>query len=157
MEKNLKILGIHGSIYHICRKTSLMGSLKYDTSSGLVRCLYCGEPIKQAGGRPDRKFCSTSCKNNYHNANRHLESRRYHDRITRILESNYYILNRLVKLGVSSIDRYTLNELEFNFQFSTSYCKLGHRQHYACFEIEYDLTPTRVINIMNFMDKVQGE
>ena len=116
------------------------------------RCLYCGKQILPNLGRPDRKFCCQDCKNKYHNAGRRQVARRYHDRVSRILESNNLILRHLLTMGVHSIDRGTLVALRFNFEYATSYCKLGHRQHYTCYEIHYDLTPSRVINIENILD-----
>jgi len=127
-------------------------SPKYKLEEKVPRCMYCGAVISLASGRPDRKFCSPECKNAFHNANRKLTTSHYHDRVFRMLENNYSILKHLLAMGVTSIDRRTLRELHFNQEYSTSYCKLGHRHHYTCFEIHYDITPTRAINIENILD-----
>lgn len=127
-------------------------SPKYRLEEKLPRCLNCGEVISLGEGRPDRKFCSNECKNAFHNANRKISRQHYHDRIYRVLEANCAILKHLLAMGVTSIDRRTLRELHFNQEFTTSYSKIGHRCHYTCFEMHYDLTPTRVINIENILD-----
>lgn len=128
-------------------------SPKYKLEDNVPRCLYCGEVLSISSGRPDRKFCSIECKNGYHNSIRKVSTRHYHDRICRMLENNFSILKHLLAMGVTSIDRRTLRELHFNHELSTSYSKIGHRNHYTCFEIHYDLTPTRVINIENILDQ----
>lgn len=132
-------------------------SQKYNLEEKLPHCLYCGAPITSATGRPDRKFCSQECKNAFHNANRKVTTRHYHDRVYRILENNYAILKHLLAMGVNSIDRRTLRELHFNQEYTTSYTKIGHRHHYTCFEIHYDITPTRAIHIENILDNQPGQ
>lgn len=134
------------------RKKDLPMSHKYDTESKVSHCLQCGTAILPMTGRQDRKFCCQDCKNRWHNESRKYARRRYHDRVSRILENNNSILRHLLTMGVTSVDRRTMVELCFNFEYSTSYCKLGRRQHYTCFEIHYDLTPSRIINIESTLD-----
>ena len=129
-------------------------SHKYDNSTTVPRCLQCGTPIVAMTGRQDRKFCCQDCKNRWHNSHRAVARRRYHDTVSRILENNNTILRHLLTMGVTSIDRVTMKALSFNFEYSTSYCKLGRRQHYTCFEIHYDLTPSRIINIESVLEIV---
>ena len=132
------------------RQNSRRMSQKYQMEDRVPRCLFCGEPIPL--GRPDRKFCSLECKNAFHNSHRKVSTNHYHDRVVRILENNYYILKHLLAMGITSIDRRTLRELHFNQEYTTSYSKIGHRHHYTCFEIHYDITPTRAINIENILE-----
>ena len=148
----LRFLEFNGRFGIFAAKSERM-SPKYKLEERLPHCLYCGEVISLSGGRPDRKFCSNECKNAFHNANRKISRQHYHDRIYRILENNCAILKHLLAMGVTSIDRRTLRELRFNQEFSTSYSKIGHRHHYTCFEIHYDITPTRAINIENILDR----
>lgn len=137
---------------YIFAKNRRQMSLKYDTSTDIAHCLQCGSPIIPMTGRQDRKFCCQDCKNRWHNIHRTTARRRYHDRVSRILENNNTILRHLLTMGITSIDRRTLRELSFNFEFATSYCKLGRRQHYTCFEIHYDLTPSRLINLESALE-----
>ena len=34
---------------------------------GILRCLYCGKPVKQTEGRKAKKFCSDRCRISYWN------------------------------------------------------------------------------------------
>ena len=70
------------------------------------RCLFCGELIP--GGRSGKKFCSESCKNRYHNNRRYPRREEVKKKVIRSLERNHLILEKLVRLGISSLDRVTL-------------------------------------------------
>jgi hypothetical protein len=128
-------------------------SHKYDTSLEVIHCLQCGAPMIPMTGRQDRKFCCQDCKNRWHNTHRNITRSRCHLRITRILENNNAILRHLLSLGVTSLDRPTLRDMSFNFEYATSYCKLGRRHHYTCFELHYDLTPSRLINLESALEE----
>ena len=65
-------------------------------------------------------------------------------RIIRILENNHAILDKLLRLGIRSLDRISLVNLGYNPDFVTSYRKQGVHHEYACFDIHYELTPTRI-------------
>ena len=93
------------------------------------RCLMCGEVF--SSGRVDRLFCSTRCKNMWHNR-------------LRIPDKNRNVLEKLIKLGVYSVDRLTLIHLGFNMSYFTSMEKIRHRWVYSCLDIQYELTPTRI-------------
>lgn len=131
-------------------------SLKYDTSLEVLHCLQCGAPMIPMTGRQDRKFCCQDCKNRWHNTHRNAARSKYHQRVSRILENNNAILRHLLSLGVTSLDRPTLRDLSFNFEYATSYCKLGRRHHYTCYEIHYDLTPSRLINLESAIEEFES-
>lgn len=116
-------------------------------------CLQCGQPIELGSGRQDRKFCSVACKNKYHNAGRQMLSRHYKNKVIRILDNNNFILRRLLSMGVTSLDVNTLRQMQFNFDFSSSYHKIGRRQLYTCFDVQYELTPTRIMNIRDLLER----
>lgn len=122
-------------------------SHRYNIDVEVMRCLNCGSPIVPMTGRQDRKFCCQDCKNRWHNTHRQFVRSAYHNRICRILENNNNILRHLLTLGITSVDRETLRNMSFNFEYSTSYSKLGRRHHFTCFEIHYDLTPSKLINL----------
>lgn len=111
-----------------------------------VYCLNCGEEIPS--GRPDKKFCSTACKNRWHNRKKNQFRGVVEQRVLRILERNHSILDKLERLGVRSVDRTTLVGLGFNLEYVTSYRKSGVHHQYACFDIHYEQTPTRIKKIV---------
>lgn len=111
-----------------------------------VCCLYCGRIIPY--GRSDKKFCSALCKNRYHNRRKNADSRPAIRRVLRILDRNHSILDKLLKLDIQSLDRLTLLSLGFNLGYATSYKKAGVHHEYACFDIRYQLTPTRIKKIV---------
>ena len=57
---------------------------------------------------------------------------------------------------MTAVDRPTLKGLSFNFEYATSYCKLGRRHHYTCFELHYDLTPSRLINLESAIEEFES-
>lgn len=120
---------------------------KLEEKEDLSRCLQCGNVIEY-GGRPDRKFCSQGCKNRYNNY------RRYHRRdvsernILGVLDRNHLVLERLIGMKVKRLDRVTLAYMGFDPGYSTSYCRIGRRNIYTCFNIRYELTPTRIRDIV---------
>ena len=111
-----------------------------------VRCLNCGREIPS--GRPDKKFCSTDCKNRWHNRKKKQHRGVVEQRVLRILERNHSILDKLERLGIHSVDHYTLIGLGYNLEYVTSYRKSGVHHQYACFDIHYEQTPTRIKKIV---------
>ena len=111
-----------------------------------VRCLNCGREIPI--GRPDKKFCNTDCKNRYHNRKKKQHRGVVEQRVLRILERNHSILDKLERLGIHSVDHYTLIGLGYNLEYVTSYRKSGVHHQYACFDIHYEQTPTRIKKIV---------
>ena len=80
------------------------------------KCLYCGEPIL---GRADKRFCSDSCRNAYHNQ-RNRETNRMIRNINRVLKKNWQILNELNTHEKARVHRQTLLKKGFRFDFYTS-------------------------------------
>ena len=66
----------------------------------------------------------------------------------RVLSRNHIILEKLLRLGILNIDRLTLLELGYRMDYVTSYRKSGVHHQYTCFDIRYELTPTRIKNIV---------
>lgn len=112
-----------------------------------IQCLECGDIITY--GRADRKFCSDSCKNRYHNSRNH-RYRSVHLRVLGILEKNYQILQQLLDKGVTSIDLGDLAQLGYNKEFATSYHKIRGRNEYRCFDIKFYCTESRIFRIERF-------
>ena len=105
------------------------------------RCLNCGRPILSYG-RVDRKYCCPACKNRYNNQHRNSPGQE-RVKIIRALDSNREILYKLLKLGISSIDRVSMAHLGFNAEYATSCHRVGNRVIYSCFDMSYEQTPTR--------------
>jgi predicted nucleic acid-binding Zn ribbon protein len=80
------------------------------------KCLICGSPLY---GRIDKKFCSDTCRNKYHNS-RNVHEDRYIRMINYILRKNRRILKDLENSGIESISRSDLAYAGFNFNFITT-------------------------------------
>ena len=115
-----------------------------------LRCIQCGNEI--VSGRPDRKFCCDKCKNLYHNRKRYPLRQGLETAVLRVLDKNHAILDRLYKLGVTSIDRITLSNLEFDPHFVTSY----RRAVFAVFDMQFELTSARLKNLQCLSEKEEG-
>ena len=111
-----------------------------------LHCQFCGCVLQS--GRPDRKFCSVACKNRWHNRVKHPSREQVERRVMRVLSRNHLILDKLLRLGIYNVDRLTLLELGYRLDYVTSYRKSGPHHQYTCFDIRYELTPTRIKNIV---------
>lgn len=106
-------------------------------------CLKCGSEIY---GRSDKKFCSAKCKNDYHNQ-AGSSSKRLRNRILTDLNSNYEVLEKLMRLGISAISIYDVEALGFKPAIVTGYAKVRSHDEYRCFDIKYCQSPSRIFNI----------
>lgn len=107
-----------------------------------VYCLNCGDVLSY--GRPDRKFCSRTCKNRWHNQKKYPDKDRVRRRVMGILIRNHDILDKLLRLGVHTLDLVTLASLGYNLNYVTAYRKSGIHNEYSCFDIHYEQTPSRI-------------
>src|SRR5690348_9849240 len=84
-----------------------------------IKCLSCGKLIR--GGRSDKKFCNTACKDEYHNS-RKGEMNKEIQKIDLALKRNRNTLKRFYdsKKG-NFISRDQLLKSGFEFQFHTHY------------------------------------
>lgn len=126
-----------------------------DHTPGFGHCLECGDIIEYGHGRPDRKFCSTGCKNRYHNKRKAVSWRVYQHKVQKVLEVNHDILDRLLHIGLTSIDRMSLVRLGFDFNYVTSYHKIGLRNVYCVYDITYEATPSRIFHITSRWDGLE--
>ena len=125
-----------------------------DTDSPL-RCLQCGKVMTY--GRVDRRFCSVTCKNLWHNRQRYPSKDKEMKKVLRILDRNRDVLEKLIKLGIRSLDRTTLLHLGYNPNYFTSLQKLRRHWVYTCLDIRYELTPTRIRNLSFLWDGGEDE
>jgi len=120
-------------------------------------CLQCGQILDPHAGRVDRKFCSQDCKNTYWNRRKYPLRKALVSRILAILDRNHDILIKLMHMGVSSLDRTTLEHLGFNEHYMTWYRRVGTRRMYGCYDIQYELTPSRIWRISSLLDDGPGK
>lgn len=137
-------LGNDGFAVHIWPQKR--NEMAYKLSDETQHCLECGSVILSYGGRKDRKFCSTSCKNKYWN--RKTNSRQgYQLKIISQLDRNYRILSRLLSIGVLSVKREDLLLLGFHFDLMTGHRRVMKRDWNECFDIRYLQMPSRISNL----------
>ena len=140
------MLGNPAAALHLCGKRAREMAYKIEDMKHPPHCQFCGRIL--LSGRPDRKFCSVACKNRWHNRVKHPPREQVERRVMRILIRNHLILDKLLRLGIHSVDRITLLELGYHPDYVTSYRKAGTHHQYACFDICYELTPTRIKKIV---------
>ena len=116
-----------------------------------TRCLQCGKDITY--GRADRKFCCADCKNQYHNRRRYPMREELESAVLRKIDLNHAILERLHKMGVHTIDLLTLSHLGFDAQFVTSFRRVGRHDVFAIFDLQYEMTPSRLKNLISLNNK----
>ena len=111
-------------------------------------CLECGQEITY--GRTDKKFCSDTCKNRYHN-NNHRDNRSLHHKVMSGIQKNYEILEKLFAMDIRTIDMGDLISLGFRPEFSTGYKKIRSHDEYRCFEYKYNLSSSRLFNLQRII------
>lgn len=117
--------------------------MEYKRTERKASCLECGHEFY---GRPDRKFCSQTCKNHYHNRKSH-SVRAVRVRILNALEKNYAILEKLLRLDIHSLDIQDLAQMGFRPDYFTSFRKVGKHCECRCFDIRYFRMPARICRI----------
>lgn len=109
-------------------------------------CPVCGFPIY---GKKGKVFCSDGCRNNYYNRKQKDTYSVIRD-VNGILKQNYRILQRLLRHHIVKIDRNSLQNKGFNFDFSTS-SAIDQGEHWTlCYDIGYRLINETTIIIQSF-------
>lgn len=127
-----------------------MGKMEYkETKRRRSECLECGQPIHY--GRTDKKFCSETCKNKYHNeqTNQYLKM---HSKIIHILDKNHRILAHCLSNGLTSVSLGDAIQWGFNPDFVTGVDRARLRTEYRCFDIIYLKSDTLLYNIRQQKD-----
>ena len=119
-----------------------------------ARCLQCGKEILY--GRADRKFCCADCKNLYHNRRRYPLREEMEGSVLRRIDLNHAILERLYKMGVDTIDLLTLAHLGFDARFVTSFRRVGRHDVFAVFDLQYEMTPSRLKKLVCLSEPQEG-
>ena len=120
-----------------------MNQTAMKTGTDKARCMECGAPLIPGDGRTDRKFCSVSCKNSYHNRNSE-PFREYRMRILRRLDRNHSILSGILGMGRSSLGLAEAMAMGFSPTVYTSGNKKGKHVEYTCFDIRYRISENRL-------------
>lgn len=128
-------------LYQISGKTKRMDYKIKEEEKGT--CLECG---KEFYGRSDKKFCSTACKNHYHNRTSD-DKRLMKQRIFTDLSANYAILEKLLNMGLKVINLCDAEAIGFRSSIITGYSKTKGHNEFRCFDIRYCQSPTRIFNI----------
>ncbi len=68
--------------------------------------------------------------------------------VLRRIDLNHAILERLYKMGVNTIDLITLAHLGFDARFVTSFRRVGRHDVFAIFDLQYEMTPSRLKNLV---------
>lgn len=98
------------------------------------QCLECGF---QVIGRPEKIFCSDTCRTRYNNT-KYKENDHAVIRINRILKKNRKIILALLNEGKSINEKDRLSELGFDFNYYTSLIKTPRKPLvYCCYEVGY--------------------
>lgn len=113
----------------------------YEARTDRTKCLECGDKIVY--GRQDKKFCCDSCKNKFNNR-KARSSRVAKVKVLSALDKNYAILDRLLKMDVTSLSVTELKYMGFNFDCVTSYQKVRRHDMFMCFDISFTVLSSRV-------------
>ena len=107
-------------------------------------CLECGHSIQY--GRSDKKFCSDSCKNSWHNRQR-KEFLKVHSKVLHVLDKNYSILEHCLLKGKTSLDLGDAVQWGFNPEYITGLRSYRMRMEFRCFDIKYLRSDNKIYNI----------
>ena len=110
----------------------------------IPHCLECGDILY---GRPDKKFCSSVCRNAWH-AHIRTGKRRIRSNTLNGLAKNYRILEDLLKLKKSSCPLDSLTQLGFDPGLVTHQAeKIGRHMEYRCFDLAYSQSSVKIFNL----------
>ena len=117
------------------------------------RCPDCGEPVS---GRKDKKFCSDQCRINFNNQKNAQANIRVRS-IQKILLQNRSILNNFIRAGKHVCNMQQLLSAGFRFDFHTQILKKGHKVYFCVYDLAFNFSAGRNIQIKNIGDDPEGE
>lgn len=108
------------------------------------KCLECGKTLY---GRPDKIYCSRTCKNSHFNRQRHLKDN-FRRNTLNILRNNYLILDLMLRSGSRTVMMQDLVAAGFRPDVVTGHRKgaKGHEE-YSCFDIVYYQSDMKLFGI----------
>lgn len=121
-----------------------MEKFAYPEIVSKVRCLECGDQIVQY--RTNKKFCCSKCRDEYFNKRKKQEMK-FRRMVDAQLARNYEILSSLIMRGISSAEIEDITHLGFKVGYATSFIKGRTYFSYACFDISFRISDTRIFNI----------
>lgn len=111
---------------------------------GKKLCLECGDAIEY--GRHDKKFCCDACKNRYNNRRVHdFRAEKY--RVHSALERNHEVLDKLIKMGLTSMDLPSLERMGYNPMYMTSTSRSRSYDECWCYDIRFRISGRKVYAI----------
>lgn len=108
-------------------------------------CPQCGAAIH---GRSDKRFCSDSCRCDYHNERRRAQEKDLRH-VNRILAANWRLLSQELRLGRYAVPVAELAARDFNFEVYTA-----SRRHflrppvYWCYNVAYTVDRAGIVHIL---------
>ena len=124
--------------------------MKYERKlRSIPRCLHCGDKIRY--GRTDKKYCCEDCRMEHHNALAR-DSRTFRRRVLSQLSSNYSLLSMVIQSGADSIPLSDIISMGFAPGIVTSYARAGKHDEFACFDIKYRMTATKLYSIFKLQN-----
>ena len=97
-------------------------------------CMECNKTLR---GRADKKFCTSSCRNSYHNRKKGYSTQMVRD-INRVLRKNRKILLQSNPYGKTQISKKQLSARGFDFNYYTNTLQdLTGDQYYFCYDQGY--------------------
>ena len=131
----------------ICVPKDKINSVMNEKVEG--HCLECGDAIDY--GRKDKKFCSSSCKNKYHNEA--IKRQRWsREKTLRRIDKNHSILSSLLKCGMREIEINAVVALGFRPEYVTFFKKNRKSIDLRCFDIKYKQSEERIYHITKVND-----
>lgn len=119
------------------------------TKEGTKICLYCG---KRIGTKRNRMFCDSHCRINYHNRMRR-KKKRLQDEMYEQLSYNRGILSGVLMEGKTWISIEEIKKRGFLEGVVSGYKQLKNKQEYACLDILYHRSKTRIFKIRKKTDQ----
>lgn len=102
----------------------------------IIICKNCGDEVKDV--RTDRIYCSTKCKNHYHNKDNnklYSETKRTH----KILRTNLQVQKYYYNLGKDIVTTSELRDLGYRFEYFTHKLFIGESRKPILFTYQYGI------------------
>lgn len=107
-------------------------------------CPQCGASFQ---GRSDKRFCSDSCRCDFHNQQRRAQEKELRT-VNRILAANWRLLLQQLRLGRPDIPAAELAAHDFNFAvYTASRRRFPGPRTYWCYDCAYTVDRAGIVHI----------